>query len=67
MFKVLDELIGYMRTVRVTGIDMVHSGGDGLAENGDRTANIARRAPDDLVAIAAGELHRAIAHAVQFN
>lgn len=63
--RLLDELIGYVRTVKVAGIDMVHSGGDDLAQNSDCTGNIARGTPDSLVAVLPGKLHDAVAHAVQ--
>ena len=64
MERLLDELIGYVRAVKVARIDVVHAGGDGLAQNSDRTRNIARRPPDQLVAIPSRKLHGAIAHSV---
>jgi hypothetical protein len=46
MERLFDDLIGYMRTVEIAGIDVVHARGHRLAENRDRAGNIARRAPD---------------------
>jgi hypothetical protein len=46
MQRLSDDLVGYMRTVEVAGIDVVHARGHSLAQNRDRTGNIARRAPD---------------------
>ncbi len=60
-----DELIGYVRTVKIARIDVVHAGGNGLAQNGDGAGNIVRWTPDQFAAIASGELHCPIAHAVQ--
>jgi len=34
--RLLDNLIGYMRAVEVAGIYVVHSSGDGFAQNSDR-------------------------------
>ena len=61
MERLLDDLIGHMRTVKVAGIDVVHAGRDRLSQNGNRGLHIARRSPH----LRAGKLHRAIAHAVQ--
>ena len=60
MQRLLNDLIGHMRTVEIAGIDMVHARIDSLAKNRDRTGNIAWRAPNHLVAIPSGELHRPI-------
>ena len=46
MERLLDQLIGYVRAVKVAGIDVVHAGCNGLAQNSDRTRNIARGTPD---------------------
>ena len=46
MQRLLNDLIGYMRTVEIAGIDVVHARRDSLAQNRDRTGNIARRAPN---------------------
>ena len=57
MQRLLNDLIGDMRTVEIAGIDVVHARRDSLAQNRDRTGNIAWRAPNPLVAILSGELH----------
>jgi hypothetical protein len=57
MQRLLNDLIGDMRTVEIAGIDVVHARRDSLAKNRDRTGNIAWRAPNHLVAILSGELH----------
>ena len=57
MQRLLNDLISYMRTVEIAGIDVVHARRDSLAKNRDRTGNIAWRAPNPLVAILSGELH----------
>jgi hypothetical protein len=57
MQRLLNDLIGDMRTVEIAGIDVVHARRDSLAKNRDRTGNIAWRAPNPLVAILSGELH----------
>jgi hypothetical protein len=64
MQRLLNDLIGYMRTVEITGIDVVHSRRDCLAKNRDRTGNIARRPPHSLVAVLSSELHRPITHTI---
>jgi hypothetical protein len=38
--------------------------GHRLAQNSDRLVNIARRTPNQLVAIPSGQLHRTVAHPV---
>ena len=54
-----------MGTIKIGCIDMVHAASDGLSEKSDRCIDIAGRPPYQLVAISAGELHRAVTHAVQ--
>jgi len=60
MERLLDQLIGYVRTVKVTGINVVHAGGDSRSQNIHRSIHVARRAPDP----GTGQLHGAVAHAV---
>ena len=60
MQRLLNDLIGDMRTVEIAGVDVVHARRDSLAQNRDRTGNIAWRAPNPLVAILSGELHSPI-------
>ena len=55
MQRLLNDLIGDMRTVEIAGIDVIHARGDSLAQNRDRTGNIARRAPNLLFAILSAE------------
>src|SRR5260370_23843074 len=62
MQRLSDDLISYMRTVEIAGVDVVQARRHGLAQKRDRTGNIARRAPHKLVAILSGELHRALTH-----
>src|SRR4029077_20629161 len=57
MQRLLNDLIGDMRTVEIAGVDVVHARCDSLAKNRDRTGSIAWRAPNPLVAILSGELH----------
>ena len=64
MQRLLNDLIGDMRTVEIAGVDVVHARRDSLAQNRDRTGNIARRAPNKLVSILSGELHRPITEPV---
>src|ERR1700683_5037019 len=64
MQRLLNDLIGYMRTVEIAGIDVVHARRDSLAKNRDRTGNIAWRAPNLLVAILSGKLHGPITEPV---
>ena len=61
MKRVLDNLIGHMRTVVVAGINMVHARVDGLAQNGNGGRDISGR-PEDA---GSGKLHSAVTHAVQ--
>src|SRR5580704_10991456 len=58
MKRLLDELIGHMRTVVVAGIDVVHTRRYSLSQNSDRTVHITRRSPH----LRTSKLHRAIAH-----
>src|SRR5580700_86307 len=51
MQRLLNDLIGYMRTVVIAGVNVVHARGDRPAKNRDRTGNIARRTPNHLVAL----------------
>src|SRR5580704_12714714 len=39
MQRLLNDLIGHMRTVEISGIDMVHARIDSFAKNRDRTGN----------------------------
>ena len=64
MQRLLNDLIGDMRTVEIAGVDVVHARRDSLAKNRDRAGNIAWRAPNPLVAILSGELHRPITHPI---
>jgi len=61
MERLLDNLVGDMRTVEVAGVNVVHSRLDGLAQNSDGGIHITRRSPDAR----ASQLHGAVAHAVQ--
>src|ERR1700682_4632016 len=65
MQRLSDDLIGYMRTIEIAGVDVVQARRHGLAQKRDRTGNIARRAPHELVAILSGELHRPVTHPIQ--
>jgi hypothetical protein len=58
--RLLNDLIGDMRTVKIAGVDVVDARRDSLAQNRDRTGNIAWRSPNPLLAILSGELHRPI-------
>src|SRR3984885_6176463 len=57
----LDNLVGHVRTVIVAGVEMIHAGCDRLLQNCHRTVHISRRSPD----LRTGQLHRAVAHAIQ--
>src|SRR4051794_19831134 len=59
MQRLLDDLIGHMRTVKVARIDMVHPGCHCLSQNSNRTVNNARWSPH----LWAGKLHGAVPHA----
>src|SRR5260370_5925956 len=61
MKRLLDELIGHMRTVVVAGIAVVHTRRYHLSQNSNCTVNITRKYPNSR----AGEVHRPIAHPVQ--
>ena len=60
MQRLLDDLIGHMRAVKVAGIDVIHAGRDRLSQNSNGGLPIARRAPH----LRTGKLHRSIAHTV---
>src|ERR1700722_6613322 len=64
MESLLDKLIGYVWAVEVAGVDVIHAGGNGLAQYSDRTRNIARWPPHHFAAIFPRKLHGAIAHSV---
>src|SRR3984957_14783222 len=64
MQRLLNDLIGDMRTVEIAGIYVIHARCDCLAKNRDRTRNIAWRAPNPLVAILSGQLHGPITDTV---
>ncbi len=64
MQRLLDDLIGDMRTVEIAGVDVVHARGHRLAQNRDGAGNVARRTPHSLVAILPSELHCPVTHAV---
>src|ERR1700747_1288956 len=57
MQRLLNDLIGDVRTVGIAGIAVIPAGADSLAQNRDRPGNIARRAPNLLIAILSSELH----------
>ena len=60
MQSFLDDLVGDLRAVEVAGVNVVDAGSDRLAQDGDGFGAVAGRAED----VGAGELHRAIADAV---
>ncbi|SOZ73765.1 conserved hypothetical protein [Cupriavidus taiwanensis] len=55
-----DELVGDVRAVEITRIDVVHAGRDGFAQHGDGCGTILRRSEH----AGPGQLHGAVAHAV---
>src|SRR6266404_580498 len=57
MQRLLNDLIGDMRTVEIAGIYVILARCDSLAKNRDRAGNIAWRAPNPLIAVLSGELH----------
>src|SRR2546430_6443489 len=61
MERLLDGLIGHMRTVVVAGIDVIHAGRHSVSQNGDGTVDITRWSPH----LWTGKLHCAVAHPVQ--
>src|SRR5450432_3195620 len=63
MKRLLDDLIGHMRTVIVASIDMIDADGNCLSQNSNRTVNITRWSEHS----GTGKLHRAIAHAVHWH
>ncbi len=56
----LDDLVGDVRSVEVAGVDVVDSEFDGFAEDGERGIHVPGGAED----VRAGELHGAVAHAI---
>ena len=63
MQRLADNLVGNVRAVEIARVDVVHAAFDRLAQNGDRRVAILWRAED----VGAGELHGAVAHAVQLD
>src|ERR1700756_630397 len=57
----LDSLVGHMRAIIVARVDMVYARFDRLAQNGNGCVDVARWSPDARP----GQLHGAVAHAVQ--
>jgi hypothetical protein len=43
MKRLPDELIGYVRSVEVARVNVVHSCGDGFAQNGDSFGDVSLR------------------------
>src|SRR2546430_8857782 len=60
MERLPDDLIGHVGTIKVAGIDMVHTGCDRLSQNSDCAVNISRWSPY----LRTRKFHRAVAHAV---
>ena len=60
MKRLLDDLIGDVRTVVVAGVDVVHAGLDRLSQNSNGAFHITGRSKDAR----AGKLHCTIPHAV---
>ena len=63
MERLLDDLIGDMRTVKIAGIDMVDSCRHSFSQHCDCGVHIARRSPY----LGTGKLHRAITHSLQID
>src|ERR1700689_1162413 len=61
MESLLDDLIGYMRSVVVAGINVVHAGLYCFAKNGNGGIDVPWWSPD----AGSGKLHRPVSHAVQ--
>src|ERR1700678_1178663 len=61
MKRLLDNLVGHVRTVKVAGIDVVDSRCNRLSQNSNRSVHVAWWSPN----LWTGELHRAVTHAVQ--
>src|SRR5689334_17121965 len=59
--RLLNDLVGHMRTIKVAGIDMIDTGRHRLSQNSNRSVNITRWSPHSRT----GKLHSAIAHPVQ--
>lgn len=55
-----DDLVGDVGAVEIAGIDVIHAGGDGFAQDGKGGVAVAGR-PEDM---GPGELHGTVAHAV---
>ena len=64
MERLLDDLIGHVRAVKITRINVIHARSYGLTQHRDGARNIARRTPDHLAWLPPRKLHGAIAHAV---
>ncbi len=60
MQRLADDLVGHVRAVEIAGVDMIHAARDSLAQHGERGVTVLRRTEHAR----AGELHRAIAHAI---
>ncbi len=61
MERLPDDLIGDVGAIVVAGVDVVDAGGNGFPQNGDGSVSVTRRSPN----LRTGELHCAIAHAVE--
>ncbi len=60
MQRLFDDLVGYVRAVKIAGVDMVDAARQGFPQHHKRGQMIFRRAKY----AGAGQLHRAITHAV---
>ena len=60
MQRLADNLVGNVRTIEVAGVDVVHPGGDGLAQHGHCRVMIPGRAEN----AGSRELHGAVAKPV---
>src|SRR5262245_63811929 len=58
--RLLDNLIGHMRTIVIACVDVVHASFDGPSQDSDRAIKIAWRSKDFWTC----QLHCAITHAV---
>jgi hypothetical protein len=61
MKRLLDDLISHVRAIIVARVDVVYSGVNGFAQNGNPARNVTRRSPN----LRAGKLHGAITHTIQ--